>query len=148
MTAEINVNCFRFFFAQVTVAARDDVPFFGPTLPNPSVFEKGSEFREFLLTKLINAEHACYKADRFAKLEVRTKPKVESVISSHVCLFSLFSAGRDPSYEQNHWHLEGHVGTNNIPKNVCRSEPGRRCWTHCIRIYTRITSPFMDRFHY
>ena len=72
----------------MTVAARDDVPFFGPALPSPSVFEKGSEFREFLLTKLINAEHACYKADRFAKLEVRTKPSVESVIYSHVCLFS------------------------------------------------------------
>ena len=56
----------------MTVAARDDVPFFGPTLPSPSVFEKGPEFREFLLTKLINAEHACYKADRFAKLEVGT----------------------------------------------------------------------------
>ncbi len=58
------------------MAARDDVPFFGPTLPSPSVFERGAEFQDFLLTKLINAEHACYKADRFAKLEVsvyRTK---------------------------------------------------------------------------
>ena len=31
---------------------------------------QGPEFREFLLTKLINAEKACYKAERFAKLEV------------------------------------------------------------------------------
>ena len=28
------------------------------------------EFREFLLTKLINAENACCKSDKFAKLEV------------------------------------------------------------------------------
>ncbi|KAL8199249.1 UNVERIFIED_CONTAM: Rap1 GTPase-activating protein 2 [Gekko kuhli] len=34
---------------------------------------KNSEFREFLLTKLINAENACCKSDKFAKLEDRTR---------------------------------------------------------------------------
>ncbi|XP_030240969.1 rap1 GTPase-activating protein 1 isoform X2 [Drosophila navojoa] len=58
---------------KVSVTARDDVPFFGPTLPNPAVFRKGQEFKEFLLTKLINAENACYKAEKFAKLELRTR---------------------------------------------------------------------------
>ncbi|KYB25969.1 rap1 GTPase-activating protein 1 isoform X3 [Tribolium castaneum] len=57
----------------VSVTARDDVPFFGPTLPTPAVFRHGPEFKEFLLTKLINAENACYKADKFAKLELRTR---------------------------------------------------------------------------
>lgn len=32
---------------------------------------QGPEFQEFLLTKLINAEYACYRAEKFAKLEVR-----------------------------------------------------------------------------
>jgi hypothetical protein len=32
---------------------------------------QGAEFREFLLTKLTNAENACCKSDKFAKLEVR-----------------------------------------------------------------------------
>lgn len=58
---------------KVSVTARDDVPFFGPTLPNPAIFRKGIEFKEFLLTKLINAENACYKAEKFAKLELRTR---------------------------------------------------------------------------
>ncbi|XP_062143207.1 rap1 GTPase-activating protein 1 isoform X2 [Drosophila sulfurigaster albostrigata] len=58
---------------KVSVTARDDVPFFGPTLPSPAVFRKGQEFKEFLLTKLINAENACYKAEKFAKLELRTR---------------------------------------------------------------------------
>ncbi|XP_067622688.1 rap1 GTPase-activating protein 1 isoform X2 [Eurosta solidaginis] len=58
---------------KVSVTARDDVPFFGPTLPNPAVFRKGQDFKEFILTKLINAENACYKADKFAKLELRTR---------------------------------------------------------------------------
>uniref|UniRef100_A0A8C2BDF3 RAP1 GTPase activating protein n=1 Tax=Cyprinus carpio TaxID=7962 RepID=A0A8C2BDF3_CYPCA len=58
---------------KVSVTARDDVPFFGPPLPSLAIFKKGPEFREFLLTKLINAEYACYKAEKFAKLEERTR---------------------------------------------------------------------------
>uniref|UniRef100_A0A8P4KAM7 Rap-GAP domain-containing protein n=1 Tax=Dicentrarchus labrax TaxID=13489 RepID=A0A8P4KAM7_DICLA len=58
---------------RVSVTARDDVPFFGPALPNPAVFKKGPAFHEFLFTKLINAEYACYKAEKFAKLEERTR---------------------------------------------------------------------------
>ncbi|XP_037628052.1 rap1 GTPase-activating protein 1-like isoform X4 [Sebastes umbrosus] len=60
-------------FYKVSVTARDDVPFFGPALPNPAVFKKSPEFHEFLFTKLINAEYACYKAEKFAKLEERTR---------------------------------------------------------------------------
>ncbi|XP_073472815.1 rap1 GTPase-activating protein 2 isoform X4 [Aquarana catesbeiana] len=58
---------------KVSVTAREDVPSFGPPIPNPPVFQKNAEFREFLLTKLINAEHACCKSDKFAKLEDRTR---------------------------------------------------------------------------
>ncbi|NXS22603.1 RPGP1 protein, partial [Mystacornis crossleyi] len=56
---------------KVSVTARDDVPFFGPPLPDPAVFRKGPEFQEFLLTKLINAEYACYRAEKPKELEVR-----------------------------------------------------------------------------
>ena len=58
---------------RVAVAARDDVPFFGPTLPAPSIFRRGQDFRNFLLTKLINAENAAYKSVKFAKLAERTR---------------------------------------------------------------------------
>lgn len=68
---------------QVSVTARDDVPFFGPTLPSPSVFVKGPEFREFLLTKLVNAENACYRSQQFAKLAV-SHLKYESVFFSNL----------------------------------------------------------------
>ncbi|XP_069175575.1 rap1 GTPase-activating protein 1 isoform X2 [Procambarus clarkii] len=65
---------------RVSVTARSDVPFFGPTLPLTSTFEKGPQFKEFLLTKLINAEIACYKAERFAKLEMRTRSSLLSAL--------------------------------------------------------------------
>ncbi|XP_041130590.1 rap1 GTPase-activating protein 1-like isoform X15 [Polyodon spathula] len=64
---------------KVSVTARDDVPFFGPALPNPAIFKKGPEFHEFLLTKLINAEYACYKAEKFAKLERVIRSRSQSM---------------------------------------------------------------------
>ncbi|CAJ0956064.1 unnamed protein product, partial [Mesorhabditis belari] len=58
---------------KVAVTARDDVPFFGPTLPAPPIFRRGQDFRNFLLTKLINAENAAYRSTKFAKLAERTR---------------------------------------------------------------------------
>ncbi|CAL4154568.1 unnamed protein product [Meganyctiphanes norvegica] len=58
---------------RVSVTARSDVPFFGPNLPRSAIFNKDSNFKNFLLTKLINAELSCLKAERFAKLEQRTR---------------------------------------------------------------------------
>lgn len=49
---------------KVTLA---DCPVFCVSASTPL---QGPEFRDFLLTKLINAENACYKSDKFAKLEV------------------------------------------------------------------------------
>ncbi|XP_035705517.1 rap1 GTPase-activating protein 1 isoform X3 [Folsomia candida] len=69
---------------KVNVTARDDVPFFGPTVPSPPIFDNGPELREFLLTKLINAESACYKAEKFSKLEMRTRASLLSSLVDEV----------------------------------------------------------------
>ncbi|KAK0149704.1 Rap1 GTPase-activating protein 1 [Merluccius polli] len=58
---------------QVCVTAREDVPPFGPVLPDPPIFTDSCLLRQFLLTKLINAEISCYKAERFSRLELRTR---------------------------------------------------------------------------
>ncbi|XP_041479425.1 rap1 GTPase-activating protein 1-like isoform X1 [Lytechinus variegatus] len=58
---------------KVTITARNNVPPFGPILPAPSIYKKGSELKEFLLCKLLNAEHSCYKAQKFASIQARTR---------------------------------------------------------------------------
>lgn len=75
--------CFSYRY-KVSVTARDDVPFFGPTLPIPAIFRHGPEFKEFLLTKLINAENACYKAEKFAKLELRTRTSLLQTLTDEL----------------------------------------------------------------
>ncbi|XP_037397158.1 rap1 GTPase-activating protein 1 isoform X6 [Pygocentrus nattereri] len=73
IVVQVENSCSDNVLYKVSVTARDDVPFFGPALPDPAIFKKGPEFHEFLFTKLINAEYACYKAEKFAKLEERTR---------------------------------------------------------------------------
>uniref|UniRef100_H3CRJ1 Si:ch1073-90m23.1 n=1 Tax=Tetraodon nigroviridis TaxID=99883 RepID=H3CRJ1_TETNG len=60
---------------QVSVTAREDVPPFGPVLPDPPIFTEQSLLREFLLTKLINAEISCYKAQQFSRLETQLRTR-------------------------------------------------------------------------
>ncbi|XP_030393139.1 rap1 GTPase-activating protein 1 isoform X2 [Gopherus evgoodei] len=88
---------------KVSVTARDDVPFFGPPLPDPAVFRKGIEFQEFLLTKLINAEYACYKAEKFAKLEERTRAALLETLYEelHVNSQSMMGLGGDEDKLEN-----------------------------------------------
>jgi len=70
---------------RVSVTARSDVPYFGPSLPNPAVFKRSNEFKDFLLTKLINAENACYKAEKFSTLERRTRSCLLSSLTEQLC---------------------------------------------------------------
>uniref|UniRef100_A0A7N5K215 RAP1 GTPase activating protein n=1 Tax=Ailuropoda melanoleuca TaxID=9646 RepID=A0A7N5K215_AILME len=88
---------------KVSVTARDDVPFFGPPLPDPAVFRKGPEFQEFLLTKLINAEYACYKAEKFAKLEERTRAALLETLYEelHIHSQSMMGLGSDEDKMEN-----------------------------------------------
>ncbi|XP_030009818.1 rap1 GTPase-activating protein 2-like isoform X2 [Sphaeramia orbicularis] len=95
---------------KVSVTAREDVPPFGPPLPNPAVFKKGPEFREFLLTKLLNAELACYKSDRFARLEERTRAALLDTLHdelqrrSHTMLGLTYGLDEEGRGENGHAH--------------------------------------------
>uniref|UniRef100_A0A8C3AA76 RAP1 GTPase activating protein n=1 Tax=Cyclopterus lumpus TaxID=8103 RepID=A0A8C3AA76_CYCLU len=101
--AYVVVQCLTCFPLQVSVTARDDVPFFGPALPDPAIFKKGHEFREFLFTKLINAEYACYKAEKFAKLEERTRSALLETLYEevHINSQSMMGLGGDEDKLEN-----------------------------------------------
>jgi len=57
-------------YYRVAIGVKEGVPSFKPELPSECIFEKGDEFREFLLCKLINGEMACYEAPAF-KLKIQ-----------------------------------------------------------------------------
>ncbi|XP_041038371.1 rap1 GTPase-activating protein 1-like, partial [Carcharodon carcharias] len=94
-------------FYRVSVTARDDVPLFGPPLPTPPFFPKGPEFREFLLTKLINAEYSSYRSEKFSALEARTRGALLGLL-----------------YEELHWKSEAVLGIQS--NDVEKTEDGER----------------------
>uniref|UniRef100_A0A7M4ENW5 RAP1 GTPase activating protein 2 n=1 Tax=Crocodylus porosus TaxID=8502 RepID=A0A7M4ENW5_CROPO len=93
---------------KVSVTAREDVPSFGPPLPSPPVFQRNPEFREFLLTKLINAENACCKSDKFAKLEDRTRAALLDNLHDELHAHTQAMLGLGP--EEDKFENGGHGG--------------------------------------
>ncbi|KAF7643776.1 hypothetical protein LDENG_00233460 [Lucifuga dentata] len=109
---------------KVSVTAREDVPPFGPPLPNPPVFRKGSEFREFLLTKLINAELACYKSVRFARLEERTRAALLDSLHDELNRRSQSMLGLTTGHEEEGRAENGHAH-GGLLESIKRAMRGR-----------------------
>jgi len=67
---------------RIAVTGKQGVRAFGPKIPETCVFEKGPQLREFLLTKLINAERAALRAPGFSdRLTVGRKMFLSSLRS-------------------------------------------------------------------
>ncbi|XP_056158115.1 rap1 GTPase-activating protein 2-like, partial [Lampris incognitus] len=116
---------------KVSVTAREDVPVFGPPLPNPAVFKKGPEFRDFLLTKLINAENACYKSDKFAKLEGRTRAALLDNLHDELHRQSQATLGLSQTGEEDKLENGGHGGLLESFKVLWMAA------SHCLQSVTR-----------
>eukprot|EP00064_Thunnus_orientalis_P006665 superscaffoldBa00000704_g6683 len=103
VVVQVEMACTDNVTYKMSVTARDDVPFFGPALPDPAIFKKGPELREFLFTKLINAEYACYKAEKFAKLEERTRSALLETLYEelHINSQSMMGMGGDEDKLEN-----------------------------------------------
>nr|XP_054111529.1 rap1 GTPase-activating protein 2 isoform X6 [Callithrix jacchus] len=108
LTGEFSLYSGRGRKKEVSVTAREDVPTFGPPLPSPPVFQKGAEFREFLLTKLTNAENACCKSDKFAKLEDRTRAALLDNLHDELHAHTQTMLGLGP--EEDKFENGGHGG--------------------------------------
>uniref|UniRef100_A0A8C8VFI7 Signal induced proliferation associated 1 like 3 n=1 Tax=Pelusios castaneus TaxID=367368 RepID=A0A8C8VFI7_9SAUR len=57
----------------VAVTRSKDAPPFGPPIPSGITFRKSDVFRDFLLAKVINAENAAHKSDKFHTMATRTR---------------------------------------------------------------------------
>ncbi|XP_042542152.1 signal-induced proliferation-associated 1-like protein 2 isoform X2 [Dipodomys spectabilis] len=57
----------------VGVSRSKDVPSFGPPIPKGVTFPKSAVFRDFLLAKVINAENAAHKSEKFRAMATRTR---------------------------------------------------------------------------
>lgn len=69
---------------RVAVSRSKDVPTFGPQIPHGAVFPKSKAFRDFILTKVINAENAVHKSEKFVTMSARTRKEyLKDLVENH-----------------------------------------------------------------
>lgn len=57
----------------VAVSRSKEVPVFGPPIPEGATFSKSKKFTDFILAKVINAENAAHRSEKFATMAQRTR---------------------------------------------------------------------------
>lgn len=86
-----------FFFYSVAVTRSQDVPSFGPPIPKGVTFPKSTVFRDFLLGKVINAENAAHKSDKFGAMATRTRQEyLRDLAERHVTSTPVEPTGKFP----------------------------------------------------
>ncbi|XP_018417138.1 PREDICTED: signal-induced proliferation-associated 1-like protein 1 isoform X2 [Nanorana parkeri] len=81
----------------VAVTRSRDVPAFGPPIPKSFTFPKSSVFRDFLLAKIINAENAAHKSEKFLAMATRTHQEyLKDLAEKNVTNTSIDSSGKFP----------------------------------------------------
>ncbi|XP_076247630.1 rap GTPase activating protein radish [Calliopsis andreniformis] len=93
---------------EVLVVTRDEVGAYKPYLWEQNVFEKGSMFREWILTKIVNGERASYSAPKFARMQERTRSQMlEDIVGN---LANHAETGEIPKpYRRGSWRPIGHM---------------------------------------
>uniref|UniRef100_A0A8C7Q959 Signal induced proliferation associated 1 like 1 n=1 Tax=Oncorhynchus mykiss TaxID=8022 RepID=A0A8C7Q959_ONCMY len=85
-------TCYR-----VAVTRSRDVPSFGPPIPKGVTFPKSSVFRDFLLAKVINAENAAHKSEKFGAMATRTRQEyLRDLAERHVTGTPVEPTGKFP----------------------------------------------------
>lgn len=67
------INVFLFGCFSVSVSRSREVPLFGPQIPAGAKFPKNQDFVDFLMAKVINAENATYRSEKFTTMATRTR---------------------------------------------------------------------------
>ncbi|XP_024911026.1 signal-induced proliferation-associated 1-like protein 3 [Cynoglossus semilaevis] len=79
----------------VAVTRMKDVPPFGPSIPSGVTFRDPETFRNFLLAKVINAENAAHKSEKFHTMATRTRQEyLRDLAENYVSNTPLDSAGK------------------------------------------------------
>ncbi|XP_039865191.1 signal-induced proliferation-associated 1-like protein 3 [Simochromis diagramma] len=87
--------CSENTYYSVAVTRMKDVPPFGPPIPSGVTFRDPETFRNFLLAKVINAENAAHKSEKFHTMATRTRQEyLRDLAENYVSSTPLDSAGK------------------------------------------------------
>ncbi|XP_051900944.1 signal-induced proliferation-associated 1-like protein 2 isoform X2 [Pristis pectinata] len=85
LVVQVHNPCTEQVSYSVAVTCSKDIPEFGPFFQKGAVFPKSSTFREFLLAKVVNAENAAEKSEKFHAMAIRTRQEyLKDLADNHV----------------------------------------------------------------
>ncbi|XP_063059540.1 signal-induced proliferation-associated protein 1 isoform X2 [Engraulis encrasicolus] len=70
---QVHQPCTENTYYRVAVTRSKDIPLFGPLFPRGARFPRCPAFRNFLLAKVLNAENAAEKSEKFRSMATRTR---------------------------------------------------------------------------
>lgn len=111
--------------------SKHEVPFFEPIIRKPSVFEKDENLKNFLLSKLINAEYASLKAPAFSPYTEKTLEQSIGKLCENLenltqmfTVFDLNRFGSSLSPSNSHSRLSEETNSNlSLPYTVTNITP-------------------------
>ncbi|CAG9820298.1 unnamed protein product [Phaedon cochleariae] len=69
---------------KVAVSRSRDVEVFGPPIKEGGIYPKGKVFQEFLLAKVVNAENAAHRSEKFVTMATRTRQEyLKELVVNH-----------------------------------------------------------------
>ncbi|XP_026670175.1 signal-induced proliferation-associated 1-like protein 1 isoform X1 [Ceratina calcarata] len=78
----------------IAVSRSKEVPIFGPPVPPGATFNKGKAFADFILAKVINAENAAHRSEKFATMATRTRQEYLKDLASNYSSTTVVDTGQ------------------------------------------------------
>ncbi|XP_018055574.1 PREDICTED: signal-induced proliferation-associated 1-like protein 1 isoform X2 [Atta colombica] len=78
----------------VAVSRSKEVPIFGPPVPQGATFTKGKAFADFMLAKVINAENAAHRSEKFATMATRTRQEYLKDLATNYTTTTVVDTGQ------------------------------------------------------
>lgn len=77
----------------VAVSRSKEVPVFGPPIPEGATFTKSKKFTDFILAKVINAENAAHRSEKFATMAQRTRQEYLKDLAANYSTSTILDSG-------------------------------------------------------
>lgn len=86
--------CSENTYYRVAVSRSKEVPVFGPPIRINALYQKGKHFADFLLAKVINAENAAHRSEKFATMATRTRQEYLKDLCKNYCTQTPVESGQ------------------------------------------------------
>ncbi|XP_028982373.1 signal-induced proliferation-associated 1-like protein 2 [Diachasma alloeum] len=124
----------------VAVSRSKEVPIFGPPVPKGAIFNKGKSFADFILAKVINAENAAHRSEKFSTMATRTRQEYLKDLAVNYSTTTIIDTGQKFSIMS----FSSKKKTTARPRLACdATQRGAICWQVILEESTQNTDCYL-----